>query len=70
MLSAEYIYHPFRTFSRCNVVVSLSKHCNIILSLLLFSVLINQFADVCYGLICLAKLVERYCGDQEEKLYS
>ena len=70
MLSAEYFYHPFRAFSRCNVVVSFSKNSNIILLLLLFSLLMNQFAEVCWGSICLAKLFERYCGDGQEKLYS
>ena len=70
MLSAEYFYHPVRAFSRCNAVASLSKNSNIILLLRLFLLLINQFAVVCCGLICHAKLVKRCCGDGQEKLYS
>ena len=70
MLSAEYLYHPFCAFSRCNAVVLLMKNLNIILLLQLFSLLINQFAVVCCGLICLTKLVERCCGDGQEKLHS
>ena len=68
MLSAEYFYYPFRAFGRCNALVSLSKNLNIIFSRLLFSLLINQFAVVCCGFTCLAKLVERCCGDGQEKL--
>ena len=70
MLSAEYFYYPFPTFSRCNAVVLLTKNLNIIPLLRLFSLLIQQFAVVCCGLICLAKFVERCCGDGQEKLHS
>ena len=70
MLSAEYFYYPFPNFSRWNAVVSLTKNLNIIPLLRLFSLLINQFAVVCCGLICLAKFVERCCGDGQEKLHS
>ena len=70
MLSAKDFYHPFCAFSRCNAVVSLLKNSNIILLIRLFSLLISQFAVVRYGLICLANLVERCCGDGQETLYS
>ena len=70
MFSVECFYHLFCTFSRCNAVVSLLKNSNIVLLLLLFPLLINQFAVVCCDLICLAKLVERCCGHGQEKLYS
>ena len=70
MLSAKYFYHPLRAFSRCNAVVSLSKNSNIIILLRFFSLLINYFAVVCCGLICLVKLVKRCCGDGQKKLYS
>ena len=60
----------FPTFSRCNAVVSLTNNLNIIPLLRLFSLLINQFAVVCCGFICLAKFVERCCGDGQEKLHS
>ena len=70
MFSVECFYHPFCTFSRCTAVVSLSENSNIILLLLLFPLLINQFAMAYCDLICLAMLVERCCGDGQEKLYS
>ena len=69
MFSAEYFYHPFRAFLRCNAVLSLSKNSNIIILLRFFSLLINQFAVVCCALIYLVKLVERCFGDGQEKLY-
>ena len=70
MFSAEYFYDPFCAFSRWNAVVSLLKNSNIIIFLQLFSFVINHFTVVCCGLICLTNLVERCCGDGQEKLNS
>ena len=70
MLSAEYFYHLFCAHWRCNAVVSLSKNLSIILLLLLFSLLINQFAVICRGLVCFGNLAERCYEDGQEKIYS